>query len=113
MSTQDDPTSPQLSKHFDTIYTIFYKRFSKNHSPTTTNDNSSFKQLFTTHQNELPNNTSRHPSQNQSILPNTSFDRKNKSQYNLRHQPKKDYRLFLPPSNFEVFSHYIELNENW
>ena len=68
---------------------FFSSAITKNNSPTITNDNSSFKHLTKTHQNELLINKSRHPSQNQSTLPNTSFDRNVKTHYNLRHQPKK------------------------
>ena len=99
-SSQNDPTSSHRSKALIPPITSSTNFFSKDNSSTISTDNTSFKQLIETHQNELSINKSRHQSQNQSILPNFSFDRNNETHYNLRHQTKKDYRLFIPPSNF-------------
>ena len=40
----------------------------------------------------------RHPSQNQSPSPSTTNNRDTKTHYNLRQQPKMDYRIFIPLS---------------
>ena len=40
----------------------------------------------------------RHPSQNQSPSPSPTNNRDTKSHYNLRHQPKMDYRNCIPTS---------------
>ena len=94
-SSQNDPTSSQLSTPLIPPTTSSTNLFSKNNSPTITKDKSSYKHLIRTHQNELPITKTRHPSQNQSILPNTSFERNNKTNYNLRHNLKI---LFLEKS---------------
>ena len=62
------------------------------------NDNSPSKTIIKTHHGKLSLDKSRHPSQNQPILPETKIDRNTKTHYNLRQQPKKDYRLFMTPS---------------
>ena len=70
------------------------------------NDNSSiklyvyspFKEIITTPQTDFPIDRSRHRSQNQSNSVPPPIDRTTKSHYQLRHQPKIDFRLFLPPS---------------
>ena len=42
---------------------------------------------------------SRHPSQDQTDFLPPLIDRTNKTHSNLKHQPKIDYRLFIPRSN--------------
>ena len=74
-SSQNNCTSSQLSKPLMSPTTSSTNLFSKTNSPAKTKENSTFKQLIKTHQNEIPNNKSRHLSQHQAILPNTSFDR--------------------------------------
>ena len=41
----------------------------------------------------------RRPSQNQSPSPSTTNNRDTKTHYNLRQQPKMDYRIFIPTFN--------------
>ena len=41
----------------------------------------------------------RHPSQNQSPSPSTTNNRDTKTHYNLRQQPKMEYRIFIRTSN--------------
>ena len=45
-----------------------------------------------------PCDRTRHPSQNQSPSPSSTNNRDTKTHYNLRQQPKMDYRIFIPPS---------------
>ena len=111
---QDYHTPSPLSKPLKPSSTPNYNTnlFSKSIPFTKTNDNSFFKTIIKTHHDILSLDKSRHPSQNQSILFNTQKDRNTKTHYNLRHQPKKDYRLFIPHSQLPKL-HHTELNENW
>ena len=45
-----------------------------------------------------PRDRIRHPSQNQSSPPSNTDNRDTKTHYNLRQQPKVDYRIFIPTS---------------
>ena len=63
-----------------------------------TNDNSLYKNIINTPHTNIPNDRSRHPSQNQTDSLPPLIDRTTKTIYELRHQPKLDYRLFIPPS---------------
>ena len=91
-SSQDNLTSPTPSD--------YNNDFSSQHnSLTKMNDNLLFKQRIKTPQQNPPIDISPHQSQNQSILLNPNIERATKSHYNLRQQPKNDYRLFIPPSN--------------
>ena len=68
---------------------------SKDNSSVTQNDNSPFKQIIKTHQTHSMKilDRSRHSSQNQSPK-----ERNVETHHDLRQQPRKDYRLFLPLS---------------
>ena len=72
-----------------------------NHKPLTlpTNDNSVYKNIINTSHTNIPIDRSRHPSHNQTDSLPPLIDRTTKSTYKLRHQPKLDFRLFIPPSN--------------
>ena len=71
-----------------------------NHNPLTppTNDNSTYKNMINTPHTNITIDRSRHPSHNQTDSLPPLIDRTTKTTYKLRHQPKLDYRLFLPPS---------------
>ena len=60
--------------------------------------NSPFKQIVNTPRTDIPFDSSRHLSQNQSNLHPPPIDRTTKTHYPLRRQPQMDYRLFIPPS---------------
>ena len=74
---------------------------SSNHNPSTppTNDNSKYKNIINTPHTIIPIDRSRHPSHNQTDSLPPLIDRTTKTSYKLRHQPKLDYRFFIPPSN--------------
>ena len=61
--------------------------------------NKNIMNIINTPHTNNPSDRSRHPSQ----IPTPSLppliDRTTKSTYKLRHQPKLDHRLFIPPSN--------------
>ena len=61
-------------------------------------ENSPFEEIITTPQTDISIDRSRHPSQNQSNSLPPLVDRTTKTHYHLRHQPKIDCRLFIPPS---------------
>ena len=71
-----------------------------NHNPlpSPTNDNSIYKNIINTPHTNIPLDRSRHPSHNQTDSLPPLIDRTTKTTYKLRHQPKLDYRLFIPPS---------------
>ena len=71
-----------------------------NHKPLTppTNENSFYKNIINTPHTIISNDRSRHPSQNQTDVLPPLIDRTTKTTYKLRHEPKLDYRLFIPPS---------------
>ena len=62
------------------------------------NTTSPFKQILKALDNNQFSDRTRHPSQNQSTPPYVTDNRNTKTHYNLRQQPKMDYRLFLLPS---------------
>ena len=70
------------------------------HKPLTlpTNDNSVYKNILNTPHTNFPIDRSRHPAHNQTDSLPPLIDRTTKTTYKLRHQPKLDYRLFIPPS---------------
>ena len=74
--------------------------FSNDNSSIKLCDNSPFKKIITTPQNDIPIARSPHPSQNQSNSFHPPINRTTKTHYNLRQQPKIDYILFIPPSKF-------------
>ena len=63
-----------------------------------TNDNSLYKNIINTPHTNIPSDRSRHPSHIQTDSLPLLIDRTTKTTYNLRHQPKLDYRLFVTPS---------------
>ena len=63
-----------------------------------TNDSSLYKNILNTPHTNNPTDRSRHPFQNQTDSLPPLIDRTTKTPYKLRHQPKLDYRLFVPPS---------------
>ena len=71
---------------------------SNDSSPIELPDNSSSKTIIKTHQTDIPSDRLRHSSQNQSLLPPPPIDRTTTTHYNLGHQPKVDYRRFIPTS---------------
>ena len=90
-STTSNQNSPQANtKPFIT----------SNNKPLTplTNDNSLYKNIIDTPHTNIPTDRSRHLSQNQTDSLSPLIDRTTKTTYKLRHQPKLDYRLFIPPS---------------
>ena len=66
--------------------------------PPPTNDNTFYKNIINTPHTNIPTDRSRHPSQNQTDSLPRLIDRTTKTTYKLRHQPKLNYRLFIPPS---------------
>ena len=89
-STASNQNSHQASTPFIT----------SNHKSLTppTNDNSLYKNIINTPHTNIPNDRSRHPSQNQTDSLPSLIDRTTKTTYKPRLQPKLDYRLFIPPS---------------
>ena len=89
-STTSNQDSSQKSKPYKT----------SNHKSLTppTIDNPLYKNIINTPHTNIPSDRSRHPSQNQTDSLPPLFDRTTKSTYKLGHQPKLDYRLFIPPS---------------
>ena len=71
-----------------------------NHNSLTppTNDNSLYKNIINTPHTNIPSDRSRHPSQNKSDSLPPLIEKTTKTTYKLRHQPKLDYRLFIPLS---------------
>ena len=71
-----------------------------NHNSLTppTNNNTGYKNIINTPHTNIPTDRSRHSSQNQTDSLPPLIDRTTKLTYKLRHQPKLDYRLFIPPS---------------
>ena len=89
-STTSNQHSPQSS------------RTPPNHKPLTppTNDNSLYTNKINTPPTNIPSDRSRHLSQKQTDSLPPLIDRTTKTTYQLQHQPKLDYRLFIPPSKF-------------
>ena len=72
-----------------------------NHNSLTTpitNDNTLYRNIINTPHTNFPTDRSRHSSQTQTDSLPPLIDRTTKTTYKLRHQPKVDYRLFIPPS---------------
>ena len=90
-STTSNQISPQASR------TPFIPSNHKSLTPPT-NDSSLYKNIFNTPHTNIPSDRSRHPSQNQTDSLPPLIDRTTKTTYKLRHQPKLDYRLFIPPT---------------
>ena len=108
----DESLSAETSSHNDSISLSLPKPIipstttnydstnpsSNDSSPIKLHDNPTFKKIIKTHQTNPRIDRSRHPSQNLSMLPHPPIDRTTKTHFILRHQPKMDYRLFIPPS---------------
>ena len=77
--------------------TLFIPSNHKSSTPPT-NDSSLYKNKINTPHTNIPNDRSRHPSQNQTDSLPPLIDRATKTTYKPRHQPKLDYRLFIPPT---------------
>ena len=95
-SLHNDSTShslPPTTSNYDST-----NLFSNDSSPIKIHDDPPFKKILKTHQTGPPIDKLRHPTQNQSNLPQPAIDRTTKTQYNLRHHPKMDYRHFIQPS---------------
>ena len=92
-STTSNQNSPQLSR------TPF---ITSNQKPLTppSSDNPLYKNIISSPHTNIPSDRSRHLSQNQMDSLPPLIDKTTKTTYKLRHQPKLDYRLFIPPSNF-------------
>ena len=90
-STTSNQISPQTNK------TPFIP---SNHKSLTspTNDSPLYKNITNTPHTNIPSDRSRQPSQNQTDSLPPLIDRTTKTTYKLRHQPKLDYRLFIPPT---------------
>ena len=89
--------STTSSKNFSQESTPFITSIYKPLTPPT-NDNSLNKNIINTPHTNISNDRTRHPSQNQTNSLPPLIDRTTKTTYKLRHQPKLDYRLFIPPS---------------
>ena len=90
-STTSNQNSPQASR------TPFITSNHKSLTPPT-NDISLNKNIVNTTHTIIPSDRTRHLSQNQIDSLPPLIDRTTKTTYKLRHQPKLDYRLFIPPS---------------
>ena len=90
-SSISNQNSPQASR------TPFKPSNHKSLTPSTT-DRSLYKNIINTPHTNISIDRSRHPSQNQTDSLPPLIDRTTKIPYNLRHQPRFDYRLFIPPS---------------
>ena len=75
------------------------QNFSQESTPyVTSNHKSLYKNIINTPHTNFPTDRSRHSSQNQTDSLPPLIDRTTKTTYELRHQPKLDYRLPIPPS---------------
>ena len=63
-------------------------------------ENSPFKQTIQSQQHSSSPDRTRHLSQNHFIPPSIPNDRINKTYFNLRHWPRKNYRVFISQSFF-------------
>ena len=90
-STTSNQNPPQASR------TPFIPSNHKSLIPPT-NDSSLYKNIINTPHTNIPGDRSRHPSQNQTDSVPPLIDRTTKTTYKLRHQPKLDYRLIIPPT---------------
>ena len=86
------PVTPSTTTNYD-----FQTPSLNDNSPIKQYDNSPFQKIIKTPQTDMPIDRSRHPSEYQSTLLPHLIDITTKT-YNLRHQPKIDYRLFIPLS---------------
>ena len=75
----------------------FSSQTSSNTNPPSTID-SPFQSTIQPPSTNQSRDRTRHPSQNQSPSPSPTNNRDTKTHYNLRQQPKMDYRIFIPTS---------------
>ena len=75
----------------------FSSQTSSNTNPSSTID-SPFQSTLQHPGTNQSRDRTRHPSQNQSPSPSPTNNRDTKTHYNLRQQPKMDYRIFIPTS---------------
>ena len=87
------PSSFNTSNHNTPSITSNYKSLTSS-----TNDNSFYKDIINAPHTNIPSDRSRHSSNNQTDSLPPLIDRTTKTTYNLRQQPKLDYRLFISPS---------------
>ena len=78
---------------------------SNDNAPTKLYDNSHFKKIIDTPQNDISIDRSRHLSQDQSIFLPPPIDRTTKTQYPLRRQPQMDYTLFTTIKTLQIIIH--------
>ena len=97
-SLSEEDSSQKLTIPPTTSNYRFRNPSSNDSSPIKLYDNSQFKQIIKNPQTDIPIDRSRQPSQDQSNLLPPQIDRTTKTQNNLRHQSKIDYRRFIPPS---------------
>ena len=90
-STTSNQNSPQANR------TQFIPSNHKSLTPPT-NDSSLYKNINNTPHTNIPSDRSRHPFKNQTDSLPALIDRTTKTTYKLRHQPKLDWRPFLPPT---------------
>ena len=86
-------TTPSTNSNYEPTSSSF-----NDHSTIKLRDNSPFKDIITIPQTDISIDRSRRSSQNQSNSLPPLVHRTTKTHYHLRHQPKIDYRLFIPPS---------------
>ena len=101
-------TTEESSQTIMTPFSTSNQNFSQENTPFVTfnhkcstpptNDNSLYKNIINTPHTNIPSDRSRHPSHIQTYTFPPLIDRTTKTPYKLRHQPKLDYRLFIPPS---------------
>ena len=89
--TTSNQNSAQASR------TTFVPSNHKSLTPST-KDSSLYKNINNTPHTNITNDRSRHPSQNQTDSLPPIIDRTTKTTYKLRHQPKLEDRLFIPPT---------------
>ena len=90
-STTSNQNSPQASR------TPFIQSNHKSLTPPA-NDSSLYKIITNIPHTNIPSARSRHPSQNQTDSLPPLIDRTTKTTYELRHQPKLEFRFFIPPT---------------
>ena len=90
-STTSNQNSPQAN------ITPFIPSNHKSLTPPTI-ESSLYKNIINTPHTNIPSDRSRHLSQNQTDSLPPLIVRTTKNTYKLQHQPKLDYRLFIPPS---------------
>ena len=98
--TPSTTLTPSTTSNQNPLQTSRKPFVTSNHkSPTSPiSDNSFYKSIINTPHTNIPSGRSRHLSHNQTDPLPPLIDRTTKITYKLRHQPKLDYGLFIPPS---------------